>query len=254
MFWGLEGWGGIIAATWAIVYTWVLFYPSPPSPSHPHPLSLTQEEVQELLVPLVMDPDTKMDVACAAALSLGLVFASSCREECVSAILQALMLRTELELTEACAKHMCLGLGLLFLGKQDLVEGSLEVCSVWGGYCCCLCLCLCVCVCDVVDGRCCFFCVCGVCIDCIRFLYFPNTTATTQHLHNTHTHLHNTHTPTHTTQVAKTVNPRISEFAQVVLESCAYAGTGDVLKIQQLLALCGQHITQEEDPQPWQVV
>lgn len=54
-------------------------------------------------------------------------------------------------------------------------------------------------------------------------------------------------------QVAKTVNPHISEFAQVMLESCAYAGTGDVLKVQQLLALCGQHITQEEDPKPWQV-
>lgn len=83
--------------------------------------------MQELLVPLVMDTDTRMDVAATAALSLGLVFASSCREECVSAMLQALMLRSEQELSEPWAKHVCLGLGLLFLGKQDLVEGSLEV-------------------------------------------------------------------------------------------------------------------------------
>lgn len=59
--------------------------------------------------------------------------------------------------------------------------------------------------------------------------------------------------PTPCVQVAKTVNPHISQFAQVMLESCGYAGTGDVLKIQQLLALCGQHLAQDEEPKPWQV-
>ncbi len=33
-------------------------------------------------------------------------------------------------------------------------------------------------------------------------------------------------------QVAKTLSERISQFAVVTLESCAYAGTGNVLKVR----------------------
>ena len=53
-------------------------------------------------------------------------------------------------------------------------------------------------------------------------------------------------------QVAKTVNERISKYAQVTLESCAYAGTGNVLKVQQLLALAGEHI-ELKDEESWKV-
>ena len=53
-------------------------------------------------------------------------------------------------------------------------------------------------------------------------------------------------------QVAKTVNERISKYAQVTLESCAYAGTGNVLKVQQLLALAGEHIELKEE-ESWKV-
>jgi hypothetical protein len=38
----------------------------------------------------------------------------------------------------------------------------------------------------------------------------------------------------------------VSKYAQVVLDSAAYAGTGNVLKIQELLGLCGEHIETEE--------
>lgn len=40
---------------------------------------------------------------------------------------QALMCRAEAELTTPYAKLMCLGLGLMFLGKQDQAEATLEV-------------------------------------------------------------------------------------------------------------------------------
>lgn len=53
-------------------------------------------------------------------------------------------------------------------------------------------------------------------------------------------------------QVAKTVNERISKYAQVTLESCAYAGTGNVLKVQQLLAQAGEHIEIKEE-ESWKV-
>jgi len=35
-------------------------------------------------------------------------------------------------------------------------------------------------------------------------------------------------------QVAKTLDERVSRFLQVVLDVCAYAGTGDVLKASHL--------------------
>ena len=40
---------------------------------------------------------------------------------------QALMTRSAEELSQSWAKQMCLGLALLFLGKQDATEATLEV-------------------------------------------------------------------------------------------------------------------------------
>lgn len=85
-------------------------------------------QVRDLLSPLVTDPAVSIEVAGFAALSLGLIFISTTEEESVQAILQALMTRSELELAEPFAKFLALGLGLLFLGKQDAVEATLEVC------------------------------------------------------------------------------------------------------------------------------
>uniref|UniRef100_A0A7S0WJK1 26S proteasome non-ATPase regulatory subunit 2 homolog n=1 Tax=Chlamydomonas leiostraca TaxID=1034604 RepID=A0A7S0WJK1_9CHLO len=127
-----------------------------------------RDEISELLVPLVGDPDVPLEVAGCAALALGLVFTSSCREEIVMAVLQALMCRSEVELATPAAKQLCLGLGLLFLGKQDQAEATGEV--------------------------------------------------------------------------VKTLSDRVSRFAALCLEGCAYAGTGNVLKVQEFLAVAGEHI------------
>ncbi|GLC40481.1 hypothetical protein PLESTB_000708900 [Pleodorina starrii] len=131
-----------------------------------------REEVSELLSPLVVDSEAPVEVSAFAALALGLVFNSSAREDVVMSVLQALMSRSDVELSTPYAKLMCLSLGLLFLGKQELAEATVEV--------------------------------------------------------------------------AKTLSDRISQFAVVTLDSCAYAGTGNVLKVQGLLALCGEHITTDE--------
>ena len=56
----------------------------------------------------------------------------------------------------------------------------------------------------------------------------------------------------HVTQVSRTLTQRISTYAGVVLESVAYAGTGDVLKVQRLLALCGEH-TEVDEASAWKV-
>jgi hypothetical protein len=47
-------------------------------------------------------------------------------------------------------------------------------------------------------------------------------------------------------QIVKTLTEQVSKYAQIVLDSCAYAGTGNVLKVQELLGLCGEHIETEE--------
>ena len=78
-------------------------------------------------MPLVTDTDVKIDVAGFAALSLGLVFTSTCNGDAVEAIIQALMMRGELELSSPFAKFLALGLGLLFLGRQEAVEPTVEV-------------------------------------------------------------------------------------------------------------------------------
>ena len=53
-------------------------------------------------------------------------------------------------------------------------------------------------------------------------------------------------------QVAKTLPEQISQYAQVVLQTLAYAGTGDVLQIQSLLAMCGEH-TEVDENATWKV-
>ncbi len=78
-------------------------------------------------MPLVTDTDVKIDVAGFAALSLGLVFTSTCNGDAIEAIIQALMMRGELELSSPFAKFLALGLGLLFLGRQEAVEPTVEV-------------------------------------------------------------------------------------------------------------------------------
>ena len=47
------------------------------------------------------------------------------------AVVQALMLRGESELGEPWARLMVLGLALLYLGRQDAVEATLEARSLW---------------------------------------------------------------------------------------------------------------------------
>lgn len=47
-----------------------------------------REEIEELLIPLVMDADTPIELAGFAALSIGLVFLGTCKQECIEAISQ----------------------------------------------------------------------------------------------------------------------------------------------------------------------
>ncbi|XP_073010327.1 26S proteasome non-ATPase regulatory subunit 2 homolog A-like [Typha latifolia] len=52
-----------------------------------------------------------------------------------------------------------------------------------------------------------------------------------------------------TAEVSKTFNEKIRKYCDVTLMSLAYAGTGNVLKVQNLLGICSQHLDKGETHQ-----
>ncbi|ETV80823.1 hypothetical protein H257_06289 [Aphanomyces astaci] len=134
----------------------------------------SRDDVSELLIPVVSHADENADIqeVSYAALALGMVEVGTCDEEAGSVLMQRLMESTDAELDSSCARFLCLGLGLLYLGRQERVDAMLEA--------------------------------------------------------------------------AKTIQHRISKYLAITLETCAYAGTGNVLKVQSLLRVCATHVV--DDP------
>ncbi|GAV08369.1 hypothetical protein RvY_18076 [Ramazzottius varieornatus] len=127
-------------------------------------------DIIEVLLPVLDDEQSSLEVRCLAAVSLGLIAVGSCNAEIAEAILHCLLARSTLELKDPMAKLMALALGLLHLGQQERVET-------------------------------------------IR--------ATLQALEDP-----------------------FKSLAVIFLDGCAYAGTGNVLKIQQFLHVCSEHSEQ----------
>ncbi|MCL7031361.1 hypothetical protein MKW94_027532 [Papaver nudicaule] len=126
------------------------------------------EQIHEQLSPILSDSNAPLDVIAFTAISLGLVFVGSCNADVAQSIIFALMGRNEAELEEPITRLLPLGLGLLYLGKQESVEATAEVCQ--------------------------------------------------------------------------TFHEKIRKYCDMTLLSCAYAGTGNVLKVQHLLGECAQHL------------
>mmetsp|Transcript_29698 Transcript_29698/g.97120 ORF Transcript_29698/g.97120 Transcript_29698/m.97120 type:complete len:931 (-) Transcript_29698:31-2823(-) len=133
-----------------------------------------REEVMELLAPIVSDPESKFQVACSAALSLGLLYVGTSNGDAALTIVERLMVSSAEDLATPGARFLALALGLVFLGRQEAAEATAEV------------------------------------------------LATLEH------------EPT-------------KRFARLVLDACAYAGTGNVLKIQAMLHECAEHIKEEKE-------
>lgn len=62
-----------------------------------------------------------------SALSLGMIFVGTCHEEVGSVLVQRLMESSDTELEQPMARLLSLGLGLLFIGKQDKADAMMEV-------------------------------------------------------------------------------------------------------------------------------
>ncbi|KAI9178285.1 hypothetical protein LWI28_024735 [Acer negundo] len=133
------------------------------------------DQIRFKLTAILNDAKAPLDVIAFTAISLGLIYVGSCNEEVAQAIIFALMDRSESELGEPLTRLLPLGLGLLYLGKQESVEATAEV--------------------------------------------------------------------------SKTFNEKIRKYCDMTLLSCAYAGTGNVLKVQNLLGHCAQHLEKGETHQ-----
>ena len=127
-----------------------------------------REEVKELLLPLASSTeDCDFTEVALAALSLGMVFVGTCDDDVAGTLIQRLMEASDDELNRTISRFLCLGLGLVFLGKNERAAAMLEA--------------------------------------------------------------------------VRTVEHPMGKYADIALETCAYAGTGNVLMIQRMLHVCAEH-------------
>eukprot|EP00555_Chaetoceros_dichaeta_P011413 CAMPEP_0198259378 /NCGR_PEP_ID=MMETSP1447-20131203/8599_1 /TAXON_ID=420782 /ORGANISM="Chaetoceros dichaeta, Strain CCMP1751" /LENGTH=943 /DNA_ID=CAMNT_0043946763 /DNA_START=196 /DNA_END=3027 /DNA_ORIENTATION=- len=143
-----------------------------------------REEVMEMLN-LVVEGNEEggadsMLEASLAGLALGMIYVGKCDETVGSTIVQKLMEASDEDLDHSHARYLCLGLGLLFLGKMEKADAMLEA--------------------------------------------------------------------------VRTIEHKIAKYAAVVLETCAYAGTGNVLKVQEMLHHCTEHLTEDAEHQAAAVI
>eukprot|EP00543_Licmophora_paradoxa_P009813 CAMPEP_0202462460 /NCGR_PEP_ID=MMETSP1360-20130828/54085_1 /ASSEMBLY_ACC=CAM_ASM_000848 /TAXON_ID=515479 /ORGANISM="Licmophora paradoxa, Strain CCMP2313" /LENGTH=949 /DNA_ID=CAMNT_0049084949 /DNA_START=11 /DNA_END=2860 /DNA_ORIENTATION=+ len=50
-------------------------------------------------------------------------------------------------------------------------------------------------------------------------------------------------------EALRTIEHKISKYAVILLETCAYAGSGNVLKVQEMLHHCAEHLTEDAEHQ-----
>lgn len=50
-------------------------------------------------------------------------------------------------------------------------------------------------------------------------------------------------------EASRAIDHKVSKYLEIMLETLAYAGTGNVLKIQQLLHICAEHLTENAEHQ-----
>ncbi|KAG7829106.1 hypothetical protein KL920_002899 [Ogataea angusta] len=84
------------------------------------------DEVMNLLLPLVSEPSVSVEIQALSALALGHVFVGTCNGDITSTILQTLLEKETSDLTSKWIRFMSLGLGLLYMGKYDQVDDVLE--------------------------------------------------------------------------------------------------------------------------------
>ncbi|KAI4161306.1 MAG: hypothetical protein LQ342_004973 [Letrouitia transgressa] len=132
------------------------------------------DDLLELLLPIVEDTSLEMQISAMAALSLGLIFVGSSNDKVSGAIISTLLDEDrQKQLKDKWTRFMSLGLALLFFGRQEEVEVILET--------------------------------------------------------------------------LKVIDHPMAKPAATLAEVCAWAGTGTVLKLQELLHICNDHIESDNE-------
>ncbi|XP_054714152.1 26S proteasome non-ATPase regulatory subunit 2-like [Uloborus diversus] len=128
-----------------------------------------RDNVLSLLIPVISDPKSNMEVVGLSALACGMIAVGSCNEAVTSAIIQVLheKLHAEADLKDTFARFLPLALGLCYLGKQEASDAIIAALEV--------------------------------------------------------------------------LNEPFKSMAKTMVDICAYAGTGNVLKVQNLLHICSEH-------------
>lgn len=126
-----------------------------------------RDDVLQLILPVLGDSKSNMEVLGIAALACGMISVSCCNGDVTSTILQTMMERSETDLKDTYSRYLALGLALNYLGKQESVDATLAALEV--------------------------------------------------------------------------VGEPLKSMAYMLVDVCAYAGTGNVLKVQELLHLCSEH-------------
>ena len=87
-----------------------------------------RDELLEMLMPVVADNDTPLDIVAISALSLGLIFTGACHEDICQALITVLIERSQSTLeAESLTRLICVGIGLLYLGRQAEADMALEL-------------------------------------------------------------------------------------------------------------------------------
>ncbi|GAA6043517.1 hypothetical protein JCM8097_002253 [Rhodosporidiobolus ruineniae] len=89
-----------------------------------------REDIRDMILPLIADTSLSLEIASMASLALGFVFVGSCDGEVTSAVLQTMMEREEKELGEKWGRFLALGLALLYLGRTEASDATLETLKV----------------------------------------------------------------------------------------------------------------------------
>ncbi|XP_030600247.1 26S proteasome non-ATPase regulatory subunit 2 isoform X3 [Archocentrus centrarchus] len=131
-----------------------------------------REDVLSLLLPVMGDSKSSMEVVGVTALACGMIAVGTCNGDVTSTIVQTIMEKNEQELKDTYARWLPLGLGLNHLGKGEAIETTLAALQV--------------------------------------------------------------------------VPEPFRSFANTLVDICAYAGSGNVLKVQQLLHICSEHYEAKE--------
>lgn len=132
-----------------------------------------REDIMELLLPHVGDTSLSIEIAATTALALGFVFAGSSNGDVAGTILQTMMERPDSELSDRWSRYLALALAMLYIGKQDDSDATVET--------------------------------------------------------------------------LKAIEHPVANQARILVDACAFAGTGNVLKVQEMLHQCNDHVTSEKE-------